>query len=565
MKILLCNIAIRNKPDPFPPVACTSLLNVLKKNGYDPVFYDIDAKRPSFDELSEFFKKERFALVGISAVVSTGYKYVKRLSSVIKNACPATKIILGGNLAAAYEVILRKCPIDLCVIGEGEKVLLNLVNYLDKYGDFKPPREELSKIKGVVFLDSQSICKFTGHEDLIIRDEIEEPDYELLDRTSVISQYIQGPLTRSDFVCDPRTHEAKRRGKKMATIFTEKGCINTCTFCHRWIRGYRVIPLEKVISTIKHLIDKYNVGFFCISDECFGEDRQWLEQFIALVKPLDVLFQIGGARVSLIRKDPTIMCRLKGAGLTAVYFGIESGSDKILKIMEKNATKAENLEAITKCGEAGIYTVIQLVIGMPGENDRTINETIDFIKNATGELPYPPLVAINYLQALPGTPCYEFLRHKGLLGNTVENEEEYLLRVSDMNASDFRQYINVSEEPLSKVKLWRIKIYFLPVIYWLKLHGWKFPAGKNPALQDNRKPRGEDELHLKKLLKDSVILYRIIDRLGEWFWKAVLTINRFSVYGMRKASLILLGLAQEDDRQQFRIAAKTLREILKTN
>jgi radical SAM superfamily enzyme YgiQ (UPF0313 family) len=565
MKILLSNIAIRNKPDPFPPVACTSLLNVLKRNGYDPIFFDIDAKRPSPEELFDFFKKEKFDLVGISAVVSTGYQYTKNLASIIKNACPDTKIILGGNLAAAYKIVLRKCPIDLCVIGEGERVLLNLVRYLDKYRTFKPPREELLKIKGVVFLDSQGACKFTGHEELICQDEIEEPDYELLNRFSVISQYIYDPLTRADIVSDPRTYETKRRSKKLATIFTSKGCINSCTFCHRWIKGYRVIPLEKVISTMKYLIDKYNVGFFCISDECFGEDRQWLEQFIAQVKPLDILFQIGGARVSLVKKDPTIMWRLKDAGLTAIYFGIESGSDKILKVMEKNASKAENIEAIKKCSEADIFTVIQLVIGMPGENDFTISETIEFIKKATEELPFPPLVAVNYLQALPGTSCYEFLRHNGLLGKTIEDEEQYLLRISDINAGEFRQYLNVSEGSLPKVKLWRIKIHFLPMIHWLKLHRWKLPDRQDRRFRDGSDIRVSIKALFKENLKNNIWIYRIIDICGERFWKAIFTINRFSIYGIRKTSLILLGIKNDEERVQFKIQAESLREFTKIN
>jgi len=125
MKILLCNIAIRHQPTTFPPVACTSLCNVLLREGYHPVFYDIDAKRPSPEDLNRHFEKERYDIVGISAVVSTGYEYTQKLASIIKKASPETQIILGGNLAAAYDVILRKCQIDICVIGEGEKVLLN--------------------------------------------------------------------------------------------------------------------------------------------------------------------------------------------------------------------------------------------------------------------------------------------------------------------------------------------------------------------------------------------------------------------------------------------------------
>jgi radical SAM superfamily enzyme YgiQ (UPF0313 family) len=540
MKISLCNIAIRKKPDPFPPVACTSLVHALNENGFDVHFYDIDAKRPSQDELFDFFHNGQFDLVGISAVVSTGYLYTKQLALLIKKASPLTKVILGGNLAAAYEVILRKTSIDVCVIGEGEKVMVNLARLLEKAGDLRRFSDGLSGIKGIAYLDDKGACRFTGPEELIACEKIEEPDYELLEKSSVISQYIQDPLSRSDFTCDTRTHEPKRLGKKMATIFTSKGCINSCTFCHRFIKGYRVIPLSKVINTMKKLIDTYNVGFFCISDECFGEDRVWLEQFIEQVKPLDILFQIGGARVSLVKKGPDIMRRLKNAGLTAVYFGIESGSDKSLKVMEKNATKQENLNAVRLCRQAGVNTVIQLVIGMPGENDSTIHETIDFINEASECFTQPHFIAINYLQALPGTACYEFIRAHGLLGTTIEQEEQYLLKVSDVNASEFRQYTNVSEEGLAKVKLWKAKISALTTIHWLKSHGWKF-AGQGQSKQRD----------LKSLLKESVFVYRMIDSFGEGFWKIVLTLNRFSVYGIRKAVLVTLGLAVEDDRGKF--------------
>ncbi len=129
MKILLCNLPIRDKATEFPPVACTILYNVLKNAGYSPFFYDIDVKRPSGEELYCFFKKERFDIVGISAVVSTGYSYTKFLSQTIKKASPETQVILGGNLAAAYEVVLRKCAVDVCVIGRGEKTLLKLIKY----------------------------------------------------------------------------------------------------------------------------------------------------------------------------------------------------------------------------------------------------------------------------------------------------------------------------------------------------------------------------------------------------------------------------------------------------
>ncbi|MFA6355666.1 MAG: radical SAM protein [Candidatus Omnitrophota bacterium] len=532
-----------DKPGPFPPAACTSLCNILIKAGYAPEFYDIDAKRPTAEELSEYFRAGQFDIVGISAVVSTGYRYTKDLADIIKKAGPKTKIILGGNMAAAYEVILRKCQIDVCVVGEGEKVLLNLVRHLEKCGGLDPASKGLSEIKGIAFLGPDNACKFTGHESLISSEEIQEPDYGLLDRFSGIDQYIFDPMTRYDFAYDERSRGPARSGKKAATIFTSKGCVNRCTFCHRWIRGYRVIPVEKVISAMKHLMDKYNVGFFCISDECFGESAQWLEEFIRLVKPLDVLFQVGGVRVSIIKNDPTVIRRLKEAGLTALYFGMESGSDKILRVMEKNANREENLVAAKACAESGIYTVIQLVVGMPGENEETIAETTEFVKSVSDCLPYPAALSINHLQALPGTPCYELLRSHGFLGKTVEDEERYLLNISDINA-DSRQYINVSEEPLPKVKIWYRKIMESNRTHWLKKNGWKMP----PSVQGFR--------------KHHLMMDRAIDLLGEKFWEILIIKNRLRLYGIKKTVLITLGLAYEEDRSAFKVGSKSLREIL---
>lgn len=544
-KIALCNIAIRPKPDSFPPAACTTLFNALTRAGYDPVFYDIDAERPSPEKLFEFFKRGQFYIVGISAVVSTGYRYVKDLSAIIKEASPKTCVILGGNLAAAYEVVLRKCRVDLCVIGEGDKVLVNIVRHLERCGRLDPDDRDLYKIKGVAFLSAAGETAFTGQGELVSSDEIEQPDYDLLKKFSRIDQYILDPVTRHDFAYDNRTYEPARKGKKMATIFTSKGCINKCTFCHRWIKGYRVMPVEKVIAAIKHLMEAYNVGFFCISDECFGESGQWLEEFIRSIKPLNVLFQIGGMRVSVVKKDPTVIRRLKEAGLTAAYFGMESGSDKILKVMEKNATRDENLFAARICAEAGIYTIIQLVIGMPGENDRTIDETIEFARKAT-EGSVTSMLSINYLQALPGTPSYDLLRHRGMLGASIDDEERYLLKVSDVNASDFSQYTNVSEEDLARVRLWKTKIFLSTEINRLKHQDWKFSQQRYTELRADGNERSSLGAYVKGALKRSALTYRIIDMIGGLFWAGMLSCYRFQIYGMKKGLLTSLGIINEE-------------------
>jgi hypothetical protein len=130
--------------------------------------------------------------------------------------------------------------------------------------------------------------------------------------------------------------------------------------------------------------------------------------------------------------------------------------------MEKNLEISHNLSAARWTHEAGIFTVYQLVLGMPGETHRTISETIEMLKQITEFLPNRPeeYLSINYIQALPGTPVYEYARSKGYLGGTMEDEEQYLISISDINAADDTKFLNFTAEPYLAVQSWRSRILY---------------------------------------------------------------------------------------------------------
>lgn len=107
MKIVICTIPIRPVPTDYPPLASLAIIQSLRQVGENPIFFDIDALRPSFPEVVARLKAEAPDVVGISAVVSTAYRYVKRLCQAIKQTLPRTKIVLGGNMAASAEILHR--------------------------------------------------------------------------------------------------------------------------------------------------------------------------------------------------------------------------------------------------------------------------------------------------------------------------------------------------------------------------------------------------------------------------------------------------------------------------
>jgi len=457
VKIVLCTTPIRPLPTDSPPIGALAIFRALSEAGHEPAFYDIDALRPSFEEVRRFFEKEQPDLVGISAVVSTAYAYTKRLSLMLKQACPNAVVVVGGNLAASAEILHRFASVDYCVVGEGEDVITALVRHLQDGGGKKDARG-LASILGLTHLDSNGQLSFHGFPDPLPPERLIEPDYSILEKYSRIENFITYPLSRPDFAQDPRSREPRRKDKKLAVLLTAKGCVNRCTFCHRWDKGYRTYPAESILRHIRRLKERYNVGSFIFQDENFGSVPRQLAELLPRIAAEDILYSVTGVRARTV--DPEMLRRLKDSGCVALYYGMETGSQRILEVMEKRCSLEDNARAVRWTAEAGLYTIYQIVLGMPGEDEGTISETMDFINRATEILPEPPLnrVSVNYIQALPGTPVYEFARLKGLIGRSLREEEDYLLRISDVDAADETKFINFTDCATLTVQGWRRRI-----------------------------------------------------------------------------------------------------------
>ncbi|MCA9460297.1 MAG: B12-binding domain-containing radical SAM protein, partial [Nanoarchaeota archaeon] len=455
-KICICTTPIRTVPTTFPPFGSMAIIQSLRKINKDPKFFNIDYFRYSEVEIIKYISENQFDIIGISAVVSTAYVFTKKLSKLIRKYSPKTIIILGGNLAASAEIVLRKTEVDICVIGDGEFIIQELVLKLEKFGN-NP--SSLKDIEGISFLDKDNKFVFTGYGKIPLSEEIEWPDYTILEQDGSLDYFItkdyQGLV--GDLLKDESTNHFTA-----ATVIIGKGCTNRCTFCHRFEKGYRIKPKNSVIDHIKHLKERYNTKYISISDENFGGHKTKTFEIVEELGKLDIVWRAGGVRVRTITKES--LEHWKKNGCEYVIFGIESGSDKILKIMEKNATVEENINAMKWVSEAGLKTLVQLVIGMPGETDETIEETINYLKEISPfleewEVIRPSsLISINYAQALPGTPLYEYARENGYIGNSVDEEEKYLIKISDIDAYSTDHFINYTGLPLLKVLLWRWKM-----------------------------------------------------------------------------------------------------------
>ncbi|MEQ9325841.1 MAG: radical SAM protein, partial [Rhodospirillales bacterium] len=448
MKTLIVSTPIRPVPTSFPPFGSLALLQYLRKNGVDDVdFYNIDANRPTFEEAVDEIVRRNPGILGISAVVSTAYEYTKRLSAAVRERLPDILIVLGGNMGASANVLLHKTEVDLVVVGEGEVVFLNLIR---KAEETRNP-VDFKDVRGLALLDENGVLINTGYEPQIAPEEIYDISWADLKRTTDRFEIYFPTMDVSsmkDFHMkgDSRYHDERRHGKAISSLYTAKGCVSRCTFCHRWDKGIRFIPVPVVMERLDELIRDYDVGYLNISDENFGTDRRWLKEFCGEIAKRDVLWTVG-TRVTGITEEMVEM--MKDAGCVAIIYGNETGSKRMLEIMEKKVSIQDNYEAMRWTIERGLRSVVQLVLGMPGECPETIRETIEYVKycNTIDPRQNPNDLSINYAQALPGTPLYEFARSKGMIGRSLEEEEAYLLSISDRDAHDEYTTLNFTDYP----------------------------------------------------------------------------------------------------------------------
>lgn len=461
LAVVLCSIPLQtvksrsgDQLPVTPKMAIVSLMVWMNKFGYSADFYDVDMFLPSETEMFNYFKSKQPNVVGLSAVVSTSYLKVKIISKIIREASPSALIVLGGNMAASANVLLRKTEVDICVLGDGEKPWVSILDWISN----NEPLSALSNIKGVAFLNERDELEFTGYGEPIPNDEISFPDYDVLSKgfpsqPSLIENYFREGKKCDWFKHDSRTYESSRK-HRLAVLWTTKGCVARCTFCQRFCVGYRMLSLDKLDKHLSELKMKYDVGFIEVADENFGSNKKHSYEVAKLMKKHDMLWFAGGVRCSSFSREDFQF--FNDHGCTGMKFGIETGSQKIFDVMDKRVTVNTVFDALKNAHEANLYAPLSLCIGMPGETDETVMETGRFVGQYASMLGVSPSkieIGIFWALPLPGAPLYEYGILRGVIGKNVDAEESYLVSISDKSANK-DNFVNLTGEHVKNVLFW---------------------------------------------------------------------------------------------------------------
>lgn len=305
-------------------------------------------------------------VIGISTLFTPSYYNMIDISHVARKIFPHAMIIAGGGIPTnMYKEIFRdSTSFDALCYGEGEKPLAGLLKATDKQGFLDKHPSWITREK----VAQQQLFSYDFVEDL---DDIPFYDYDLLDP----SDYNISPTMKNL----PSLTEKKH----LFHYATSRGCIHRCCYCSSHTvhgRRMRYHSVERVREDLKRLRDEYGAETIGFQDDHFMADKSRALSIINIAKELKLtfFFQSGLALYALDRKT---LEAIKDAGMNELVLPIESGSNRVLtEIMHKPINLSIAKRVIDDCGQLGIDTDAQLLIGLPGETKADIEDTRAFLK-----------------------------------------------------------------------------------------------------------------------------------------------------------------------------------------
>ena len=368
----------------FPPIGLAYISAALRGEGIDVRV--LDASAFSWKTLAEPLRLHSPSVVGISCwTLERGQVF--KTAKLVKEILPKAKIVLGGHHATAFpEHMFINAYADAVVIGEGEETALELFRAM-------LTRQSLENIRGIAYSENGRI-HLTEHRDLIINlDLIPYPDY-------------------ADFNLDDYLGLPEIKGRA-ASIMTSRGCPYRCIFCSGskfWERRWRSRSPENVLGEIEWLYYDQKVRNFIFFDDNFTVQKDRAIQICQGIidRKLDIHF-VASSHVAHIDKE--LLYWMKRGGCYRIDFGVESGTPEILDKIKKSQTVEQIEQTFELVHEAGIKPRAFLIVGSPGENEKTIDQTVSLMRRIK---PYDSRTA-EIMWVLPNTEIYELAKTQGLL------------------------------------------------------------------------------------------------------------------------------------------------------
>lgn len=394
MKILLC-YPFLNNANQSPPLGIVSLATYLRKHGYESRLCD-STFFSNFNHLEEDLRTYRPDIVGFSMLTLFAHR-LPELAAMARTIVPQSLIIAGGpHVTADVASVLAVPEIDLCVMGEGERTLLELVRAVEK------GTRDFSELRGIALRGENGATRLSAPQPFIENlDDVGEPDRSLLPS---MPQYLSFPTCFPYFM--PHTY-----------MLTTRGCPFSCTFCQPMLSRQFGAKIRQrspgsVVREIEHLTDTYGLKSLYFADETFLANRAWAAQVCAGIRQRGLHRRmVFMAQTNVRTFDDETAEFMHSSGFIMTLFGAESGNDRLLsEVYKKPQTRKHIEDAFAAARRHGMITEASLIIGAVEETTESLQDTISMVKELKADF-----LDLHYLTPTPGSEIYDTYKKREVL------------------------------------------------------------------------------------------------------------------------------------------------------
>jgi anaerobic magnesium-protoporphyrin IX monomethyl ester cyclase len=346
-------------PAKLPPLGLAYVGAALEKAGFQVQILDNYQLRTTLDFVKQETKRLNPEIVGITCG-SVTYRRCVEMAKVIKEVCPSCKVVVGGWHASYLpDSVLENPEIDYAIVGEGERAMVELATQITKGSN----EQAIAEIPGVAFRFNGKIVKNPPKliEDI---DSIPYPARHLL------------PMN----IYDRRIGYLKVEPVDVMNI--QRGCPYECSYCETkklWGSRCRAFSPRRVIAELEYMVEKFGSKGIYFIDDNFTINKERTIEICHLIKErkLDIQWACD-TRVDLLSAD--LLKEMHEAGCRTIFFGIQSGSQRILDKLKTHTTREKIVEAFKLCRKADINIACSFMLGIPGETMADMQETYKFAK-----------------------------------------------------------------------------------------------------------------------------------------------------------------------------------------
>lgn len=333
-----------------PPMGLLSIATFLTQCGHTVKVIDRLVKVRNIEREIAAFRPD---FVGITLM------YVKTIQDACRCSKAAKKhgaqVVWGGHLATVIpELILKESFVDFVIMGEGELTFRDLLLAFEA-------DKRYAEIKGLAYKESGSI-RVNVCRDLTNLEEL--------------------PPMNFDFVNPADYFQSYSFCKKQIHLYTSKGCPGRCAFCHNpFINNsvHRQRPIEHVLEEVRILVEEHGADGIYFEDEILRTNSKDIAEICQAFRNSETRF-IWGCKMRIGILTPEDFSVMYESGCRWIFFGIESASEEMCRIMHKGIRLQDVQKDISNCAEAGILPTASFIVGLPDETPAQLKQTVDMAK-----------------------------------------------------------------------------------------------------------------------------------------------------------------------------------------